>query len=215
MCWLFGLLAFGGAVTSLGLQIPLQLDGIPESTFDELMRFTKFSSAVYQLICPSPLGTTLVDSFYNIVTDAHGFVARDDDRHEIIVAFRGTQQLADVFTDENLVLVPFSPPGVQLNTKSPVAVHAGFLIAFNSISRAVISSVREQLDIYNNYSVIATGDFGQLRLELNTDSKSRPFIGWITCLTGRFVFKGALPDDTHPAVHLWYSPSLENLAHLV
>lgn len=35
--------------------------GIDQTTYDNLVRYTKYSSAVYQWICPAPLGNTLVD----------------------------------------------------------------------------------------------------------------------------------------------------------
>jgi hypothetical protein len=37
-------------------------DGISEDTYGELERFAKYSSAVYQFICPCPLGNTLVQT---------------------------------------------------------------------------------------------------------------------------------------------------------
>jgi hypothetical protein len=96
---------------------PLTRGGISEDIYSELLLFAKYSSAVYQLICPRPLGNTLVESvrppirvapflgsadacaqFANLLTHAHGLVARDDFRREIVVAFRGSYELADVLT---------------------------------------------------------------------------------------------------------------------
>lgn len=34
--------------------------GIDQTTYNDLERYTKYSSAVYQWICPKPLGNTLV-----------------------------------------------------------------------------------------------------------------------------------------------------------
>lgn len=120
--------------TPSSLQSPLlrppSFDGISEETYGELERFAKYSSAVYQLICPRPLGNKLVQSvsrilrlalllgqiggwltlqlrtlvvgggaqFSNVLTHTHGFVARDDGRREIVVAFRGSRELADMVT---------------------------------------------------------------------------------------------------------------------
>lgn len=36
--------------------------GISEDIFSELVLFTKYSSAIYQLICPRPLGNTRIKS---------------------------------------------------------------------------------------------------------------------------------------------------------
>ncbi|TFY71631.1 hypothetical protein EVG20_g1384 [Dentipellis fragilis] len=159
MRWLRTIATFGSIVACSSRQFPLPLPvgGIPDSTYDELVRFTKFSSAVYQFICPRPLGSTLVESFTSIITDAHGFVARDDETREIVVAFRGSRDLEDLLTDGNVILIPYESPGVQLNSTEPIEVHAGFLISFNSIARTAIAVVQEQLESYPNYTVVATG----------------------------------------------------------
>ncbi|KAI0309064.1 hypothetical protein OF83DRAFT_1180060 [Amylostereum chailletii] len=41
--------------------------GVRQHTYDELKRFAKYSSAVYQFICPRPLGNPLVDSVRGIL----------------------------------------------------------------------------------------------------------------------------------------------------
>jgi hypothetical protein len=97
---------------------------VSEDTYGRLERFAKYASAAYQVLCPYPLGNTLVQSvscvplniffivihfsdrvgrrrwmqFSNMLTHAHGFVARDDGRREIVVAFRGSHELADMVT---------------------------------------------------------------------------------------------------------------------
>ncbi|KAA1471862.1 alpha/beta-hydrolase [Dentipellis sp. KUC8613] len=160
MRWLRAIAIFGSIVACASRQFPLPLPvgGIPDSAYDELVRFAKFSSAVYQLICPRPLGSTLVESFTSLITDAHGFVARDDETKEIVVAFRGSKDLEDLLTaDGNVILIPYESPGVQLNSTEPVEVHAGFLISFNSIARTAIGVVQDQLESYPNYTVVVTG----------------------------------------------------------
>ncbi len=106
----------------------LPLEGIAHDssvsmrTYEKLKRFAKYASAVYQFLCPRPLGNTLVQSvsrptsprflfvpayfcvwisgckFSNVLTHTHGFVVRDDRRREIVVAFRGSHELADMVT---------------------------------------------------------------------------------------------------------------------
>jgi len=136
------------------LQSPLIRGDISEEIYRELLLFAKYSSAVYQFICPRPLGNTLVESFSNVFTHAHGLVARDDSRREIVVAFRGSKELANVLTDSNLVLAPLVSRGVEDNEAS---VHAGFLISYNSVRSMVLRVVREQLDAFPGYVVILTG----------------------------------------------------------
>ena len=57
-------IAFGGCLGyALEAQQPLsRMDaGIPQSTYADLTRFAKYSSAAYQVLCPRPLGNTLVE----------------------------------------------------------------------------------------------------------------------------------------------------------
>lgn len=59
---------FAAAASSLALLpfllFPLALafpkEGIEQQVYDNLVRYTKYSSAVYQKLCPRPLGNTLV-----------------------------------------------------------------------------------------------------------------------------------------------------------
>ncbi|KAN0116380.1 alpha/beta-hydrolase [Russula decolorans] len=124
-------------------------------TYDELERFAKYSSAVYQFLCPRPLGNSLVQSFSNVLTHAHGFVVRDDRRREIVVAFRGSHELANMVTDGNLVLIPLVSRGIEKNNTA--LVHAGFLISYNSVRAVVVHVVRDQLLAYPNYTVVISG----------------------------------------------------------
>jgi hypothetical protein len=112
-----------------------------------------------------------------VLTHAHGFVARDDQRREIVVAFRGSHELADMVTgtwcclflalacsrvfiyvspsDANLVLTPLVSRGVEKN--ETVLVHAGFLISYNSVRAVVVHVVRDQLLAFPDYAVVITG----------------------------------------------------------
>ncbi|KAJ6522275.1 Alpha/Beta hydrolase protein [Mycena capillaripes] len=117
---------------------------ISSSLYDDLVRYTKYSSASYQLLCPSPLGNTLVKSFS--AGDTQGFIARDDDRNEIVVSFRGSFSLADAATDVDLFLVPFVSPGI---TKS-FNVHSGFLAAYNDVANIVLTTVEAQVAKFPN-----------------------------------------------------------------
>jgi hypothetical protein len=117
-----------------------------------------------------------------VLTHAHGFVARDDGRGEIVVAFRGSRELADIFTgrlldgmdfihevcstrlraDGNLLLAPLVSRGIEKDNAA--SVHAGFLISYNSVRASVIRIVRGQLLAFPDYSVVIAGTFFFLRL---------------------------------------------------
>jgi len=130
-------------------------NGISRSTYDELVRYTKYSSGAYHVVCFKPLGNHLVQSFTELITDTQGFIARDDIRKELVVAFRGSQQVANVFTDAEIMLVPFESPGV--NDPGGAYVHMGFLAAYNSVADNVLSVVEKQLEIHPGYSIVSTG----------------------------------------------------------
>jgi hypothetical protein len=59
-----------------------------------------------------------------------------------------------LFADGNFILVPLVSRGIENNTAS---VHAGFLLAYNSVRRAVLRIVGSQLDEFPGYGVISTG----------------------------------------------------------
>ncbi|KAF9650877.1 alpha/beta-hydrolase [Thelephora ganbajun] len=153
--------AFSLALLPL-LLLPLALGyprgGIEQQAYDDLVRYTKYSSAVYQTLCIRPLGNTLVAQFSEITTHTNGFFARDDSRKEIVLVFRGSDAntLADYFTDSAVVLAPLSSPGV-LPPDNTTAVHWGFLRAFNSVAETVISIMEEQYTFYPRYRLVCTG----------------------------------------------------------
>ncbi|KAJ7214486.1 alpha/beta-hydrolase [Mycena pura] len=125
---------------------------VPSSLYEEFVLYTKYSSAAYQLVCPRPLGKTLIQSFE--VGRTQGFIARDADREEIVVSFRGTFSLKDAVTDAKVFLKPFVSPGIELNN---VNVHHGFLDAYNNVAYDVLGTVRAELQKFPTYRVVVTG----------------------------------------------------------
>ena len=79
------------------LLLPLALGypkgGIERQVYDDLARYTKYSSAVYQKVCLRPLGNTLVAQVrtpYDLLnpcsSDKHGaLVLRDHNAHQWLV----------------------------------------------------------------------------------------------------------------------------------
>ncbi|KAJ7905921.1 alpha/beta-hydrolase [Mycena leptocephala] len=140
---LFVLFSFSS--TSLASPV-LTSRAISSSLYDDLVRFTKYSSAAYQLLCPRPLGNTLVHS----ARSTRGFIARDDSRKEIVVSFRGSFSLADAATDVDVFLVPF----ISLGITQPFDVHSGFLAAYNDVADVVLTTVKAQLTNFPNHAVV-------------------------------------------------------------
>jgi len=130
-----------------------RVDGIDRETYDDLVLYAKYSSAVYRGLCPRPLGNTLVSAFNNPATE--GFVVRDDNREEIIVAFEGTHDLEDLITDLQIPMTPLRAIGVVDVGDS--AVHTGFLSAYNLVASTVLSTIEVQVACYPSYKIVVTG----------------------------------------------------------
>ncbi|KAG1751286.1 Alpha/Beta hydrolase protein [Suillus paluster] len=127
-------------------------DGIPEEVYKELVRYTKYASGAYQVLCPRPMGNVLVTQFTDVITATQGFVARDDTRNELVVSFRGSREITSAIIDTSLVLSTLRGPGLPKNTDAHV--HTGFLYAFKSVGEFVLDALREQFEKYPQYDVV-------------------------------------------------------------
>ncbi|KAJ2934112.1 hypothetical protein H1R20_g2991, partial [Candolleomyces eurysporus] len=143
------------AETLMPIKTPEGVPSISPEKYEELVRYFKYASSSYTLICPRPCGNTLVTSFSNAATDILGFIARDSARKEIIVATRGSASIADVILDAQVIQVPLVAPGVKV--LSEVRVHAGFLAAWDSVALQVLTVLLAQHKIYPDYSFVTTG----------------------------------------------------------
>ncbi|KAG1854376.1 Alpha/Beta hydrolase protein [Suillus tomentosus] len=129
--------------------------GVPEELYNELVRYTKYASGAYQVLCPRPMGNTLVAQFINPITATQGFIARDDTRKELVVAFRGSREISSAIIDTSLLLSPLRGPGLPENTDAHV--HTGFLYAFRSVGDRVLNVLREQFKEFPQYDVTVSG----------------------------------------------------------
>ncbi|KAF9457131.1 alpha/beta-hydrolase [Collybia nuda] len=143
----------GEAVTS-----DKRSETVSSAVYNDLVFYFKYASSSYDIFspsCPRPNGNTLVSTISNLITDTQGFIARDDNRKEIVVVFRGSTSPTDFLTDAALLLVPFISPGV--NAPSGTLVHAGFLLAWDSVASSVISTVSSQLAAHPDYTIVTSG----------------------------------------------------------
>jgi hypothetical protein len=129
--------------------------GISSALYSDLKYYWQYSTSSYFASCPKPNNNTLIGYFSDSTTDTQGFVARDDRRQEIIVAFRGTSDDRDITTDFDFQLTPYISPGV----KPPVnaTVHTGFMEAYNSVAAQIFKMVDAQLKLHPGYVLISTG----------------------------------------------------------
>lgn len=148
--------------SSLSLGIPLAKRQSPGPTvsnelFAQFVRYADFSAAAYASDCPNPpFGATITHQINNQDTDTQGFVARADDTQEIVLAFRGTSNLADFGTDFAQELVEYQSVGVTAVCNGCQA-HKGFLGAWNSVAQESLDAVRAQLSEKPSYKVTITG----------------------------------------------------------
>lgn len=65
---------FLSSLSALATPIALEAhqSGISQAIYDDLVRYTKYSSAVYQWICPKPLGNVMIKQVRDgVVVSAH------------------------------------------------------------------------------------------------------------------------------------------------
>ncbi|KAF5351321.1 hypothetical protein D9758_008016 [Tetrapyrgos nigripes] len=147
-----------------GSPVNLSTRAIDQATFNDLTFYFQYASSAYADSCASPNGNTLITEdkpdiiilqFNNVVTDTQGFIARDDNRREIVVALRGSTAATDFLIDAEIALIPFVSPGVRPPAGS--LAHTGFLTAWNSVAAQVLTIVRAQLAAHPGYSLVSTG----------------------------------------------------------
>ncbi|KAJ7159632.1 Alpha/Beta hydrolase protein [Mycena filopes] len=126
---------------------------ISASVYQDFVRYTQYSSLAYYSRCDTPLGNTRVVSLGGTNGTPTGFIARDDVRHEIVVAFRGTLSVEDVVTDIKLRVAPYpAPPG-----HGDPHVHRGFLNGYNGVATKLEETVKNELTSHPTYTVVVTG----------------------------------------------------------
>ena len=87
---------------------------VDQSVYDQFVKYTKYAAASYAYDCPvPPKNSSVVSYLSNSTTDTQATVFRSDLDQEIVVAFRGTSDLEDFFTDSNQGLVPYEAVGVD------------------------------------------------------------------------------------------------------
>ncbi|KAF1811894.1 alpha/beta-hydrolase [Eremomyces bilateralis CBS 781.70] len=126
-----------------------QLD---QQTYDEMAYLAKHASAAYKEDCRSPVGTTKLAQYEN---GAKGYIAVDQQRKWIIVAFRGTNGAQDLITDLDNALVPYTVQGSK--GCQGCKVHSGFQKAWAKNVNAVISDLKIVKKEYPEHRIMITG----------------------------------------------------------
>ncbi|KAF8059839.1 alpha/beta-hydrolase [Lyophyllum atratum] len=141
--------------TPVGETVELEKRTISSAVYDDLVFYFKYAASTHFNICPRPNGNTFILRLDDKPTDTQGFIARDDTRKEIVLSLRAATSIQDFIIDADIRLTKISSPGVS--APAGVAVHSGFLRAWNSIAAIVISTVRQELASHPGYTIVTTG----------------------------------------------------------
>ncbi|KAF8575204.1 alpha/beta-hydrolase [Ramaria rubella] len=183
--------------------LPLETRSVSQAVLDNLVFYFQYASSAYSIVCLRPNGNTLVLEFSDILTDTQGFVARDDDRQEIVVAMRGSSSLEDFLVDADILLTEYQSPGVS--APSGTEVHSGFLAAYNSVADTIISTVQDQLNTHPGYSLVTSGHSlgGALSSLAAASLKGNfPFADVIMYTYGMYTTRGQ-PRTGNPTYASW------------
>ncbi|KAJ7025698.1 alpha/beta-hydrolase [Mycena alexandri] len=137
---------------------------VTQAVYDDLVHYFKYASTAYAIILPGPPlipvrpnGHKLCGKMFDLITDSHGYVARDDTRKEIIVAFRGTVTPANFITDALGMLVDWDTTHSKVLAPAGTKVHMGFQHAWSTVSEKTVTTVTAELVAHPGYSIVATG----------------------------------------------------------
>ncbi|KAJ7052004.1 Alpha/Beta hydrolase protein [Mycena amicta] len=135
-----------------------------QDVYDKLVHYFKYASTAYAIILPGPPlipvrpnGQKLVAKMFDLLTDSHGYVARDDTRKEIVVAFRGSVSPANFVTDAVGLLVDWDTGSTNVIAPEGTKVHLGFRTAWATISAKTLATVTSELAAHPGYSVVTSG----------------------------------------------------------
>ena len=94
--------------------------------------------------------TTLLEFQNEGAADATGYVAVDHVNNLIVIAFRGSESVANWLGNVNIGLAPYS-------FCAGCAVHAGFYDSWNSVKPQVGSTLATAMQTWPSYMIVATG----------------------------------------------------------
>lgn len=102
------------------------LRSIAPDILEDLIFYFKYASSAYTPFCPRPNGRNLVTEVRGLLLNIQGFIARDGDRKELVLALRGSVSIIDILVDSAIVLVPLITPGVEAPSELPLSLRQGF-----------------------------------------------------------------------------------------
>ncbi|KAF7311873.1 Alpha/beta-hydrolase [Mycena indigotica] len=136
----------------------------PQELYDALVHYFKFASTAYAIILPGPSlipvrpnGQKMVGKMFDLLTDSHGYVARDDKRAEIIVAFRGSVSPQNFITDALGALVDWDSTISNIQAPEGTKIHWGFQKAWATLAAKTLALVTAELAAHPTYTLVTAG----------------------------------------------------------
>jgi len=128
---------------------------ITEEQYNALVFYYQYASSAYLDECANPNGNTLVKTFSNAENDIKGFIATDEKKQEIVIAFHGSETSMDFWDGDKANMAEFTIPDVT--PPEGVLVHSGFHNAWLSVASNVTSQIKTTLEENPGFSIVTTG----------------------------------------------------------
>ncbi|EIN12299.1 alpha/beta-hydrolase [Punctularia strigosozonata HHB-11173 SS5] len=129
---------------------------ISQDVYDDLLWYWQYADSTAISNCAKPNGNVLITEFVsNPLIDSEGFIARDDNRKEIVISFRGSTTIQNYISDVELVLIPYD----IANVTAPFGtlVHTGFLTAYKAVATELLANVTAVATEYPDYAIVPLG----------------------------------------------------------
>ncbi|KAJ8518147.1 hypothetical protein ONZ45_g4745 [Pleurotus djamor] len=138
---------------------PVNIDAIDKKTFDNLVKYSKFAAAAYQLNskCTKPMGLGLDGGKAKRYDEGstQGYLVEDPKAKEYILVFEGTFSISDAITDAQFWKSQLNATGVK--TTPAIQVHTGFQKAWNDVAPVVMADVAKYYKKNPTYSWTVVG----------------------------------------------------------
>jgi len=128
---------------------------ITESTWQNIVQYTRFARASYAATCATPPNGSVVLNYINDApTDGHATLFRYDAAKQIVLSFRGTYTPQNWDSDLDFGSTALTIAGTSCSSCN---VHTGFQKVYNGIAAQVLSAVNSAIAANPGYTLILTG----------------------------------------------------------
>ncbi|KAG0615812.1 hypothetical protein M758_5G068700 [Ceratodon purpureus] len=131
-------------------------DGLEKEAKRQMFQSAESAVEAWAMLATSLGGQSFVKSEFEKIcflenrrTDTEVAIWRDVKRRRLVFAFRGTEQTKwkDLSTDMNVIPVGFNPERIGGDFKEEVMVHGGFLNAYDSVRRRLLTLLQASIGV--------------------------------------------------------------------